>query len=362
MASVKDMFQGQIKDGEYKSNDLFKDNSLSPADTFNIFNDNGSIMVKQLNYPLDITKSKAKNNRSLSLFILKDIAYEAALEAANEGLKESGIDTSKGIIGAGIDAITNPSKIINGYMGAVNKFKTNFTSLENFKAEDYHCVINLPIPNNLTEDDSQSYDDAGFGSNSNLFSGIKSTYDTVTQGLDDVIQSGVQVANDGGRRNSRQIRQLPVLNPFTWKKFKGSQLKEFQFTFFFVPRSKAEAKEMMQIVYTLKKYSYGSKDKSAANYLKSQDSAEIQALGDMAGVASNFFISAPPKVLLKFNNPMLQKLINPGVCVITRIGTTYQEGQTPSMTWDGVPRFLELNLALSEYNVRFSEDFKNVKN
>ena len=223
---------------------------------------------------------------------------------------------------------------------------------EKLSSDDYHCVIQLPIPNNLTEDDSHSY----ANENGLMSDAFKKGYDDVfAKNIDQITQTGMQMMS--GRRTGRKfIPQIPILNPNTWKKFNGSELKSFKFTFFFVPRDKEEAQSMMQIIYTLKKYSYGSRngDMAAAAASKLTDSSAVQSLASAGG---KYFVSAPPKVLLKFTNPCLQKLVNPGVCVISSIGTTYNEGNAVGMTLDGAPRFIEINVGFDEYNVRFQEDF-----
>lgn len=354
------------------------------VDVISLYNEKSS-GVPRLEFPSDIAKNPIKANKSLSLYILKDAAYQNLVDAAVDGgkafLKTTGdglvdaagkfmdslsLDKSTGQAVAGVanataEAVASPFKGIIDALGKTGQKIANNLQIStgDLKSEDYHCAITLPIPNNLTEDDSHSYEESNGLSESlkdTIPGGLSNTIGKVYNAGDALLQQAAQVSMGANRRRSRQISQLPVLNPYTWKKFKGSTLKVFRFTFFFIPRSKEEAETIMQIVYTLKKYSYGSK--SPTQLTQDMSNKIFNERGQKtANVVSDFFISAPPKVLLEFKNPMLQKLLNPGVCVIESIGLTYNEGNTVGMTLDGVPRFIEMNLNLTEHNVRFQEDF-----
>lgn len=349
--------------------------------------------VPHLKFPHDITTDYRKQYKSINLYFLKDIAWNEIVKALGQGAKDSlntfinnaiktanlisdGQDTNKtsNIEAAGnavqslVEAGLNiPSSVGTGMVSAVrNLGSQSKISTKNLQPEDYLCVITLPIPNNLTEDDTQSYDNghggkdaakdfADFIPGSGMVSKAIETVGNTLNGAQGLGQTALANTLGAERRRSRQLAQLPILNPYTWKQFKGSNLKEFRFTFFFVPESQEEAEEIMRIVYTLKKYSYGSK--KAGDLQNTITELGNDNLKGAASAVNDFFVSAPPKVLLEFPNPILQKLINPGVCVITSIGTTYNEGTTVGMTADGLPRFIEIQLNLSEYNVRFQEDF-----
>lgn len=298
--------------------------------------------VPRLKFPADIDTNAAKAFKSMTLYILKDVSYTKLIEAATNAYNK-GKEEAKRV--KGNDELS-VKKIIDMFLGGavagLSSLSTDIKAAMTLKSEDFHCVITIPIPNNLTEDDQHSYEE-GSWDKSLLQSGVKAIHE-LSDNISHIGQTAAQFGQEGDRRKSKQLAQVPILNPFTWKKFQGSHLKTFRFTTFFVPRSAYEAEQIMKIVYTLKKYSYG-KQGALDTGIETLDKA------------SDFFVQAPPKFLLKFGNPMLQKLLNPGVCVLESIGITYNEGNSVGMTADGIPRFIEVNVALTEYNVRFQNDF-----
>lgn len=318
-------------------------------------NDNG---VTRLYFPSDIHQPH-KAYRSIDFYILKDVAYKGIIEQFTESAEK--IKTSAGdVVAAATTEGGDVGKAAKNLVATtVNEMKSVTAatykkvdmatlSPDNCKSENFHAVISLPIPNILTEEDNHSYDENNIETPEEVTGAFTKMTGAVGKYGDAMMQIGQQLVNPN-RRHSRSIRQLPVLNPFTWKKYKGSALKEFRFTFFLVPRTAAEAEQVMQIVYTLKKYSYGSKNNTEAGQILNNNTL------------NEFFISAPPKVLMKFPNNLVNKMVNPGVCVISAISATYQEGNTVGMTADGVPRFIELAITLLEFNQRFQEDFEAVK-
>lgn len=306
--------------------------------------------VPRLKFPADIESNAAKAFKSMTLYILKDVSYMELIKAATKAYDaaKGNDDNTKSLTGD--ESPSSISDIVEKFLDdAIVGLQTGSEYIKSkqnadtrtLKSSDFHCVITLPIPNNLTEDDTHSYEEGSW--EQSLLKPMTEAASALSDNLSNIGQTAAQFGNDVNRRSYKQLAQVPILNPFTWKKFKGSQLKTFRFTMFFVPRSAEEAEQIMKIVYTLKKYSYGSQGTSTGN-------AIIDKMTD-------FLISAPPKFLIKFKNPMLQKLLNPGVCVLESIGTTYNEGNTVGMTADGIPRYIEINVALTEYNVRFQSDF-----
>lgn len=300
--------------------------------------------VPKLYFPKDI-HADHKKYRSIDFYILKDIAYKNIVEQLSKSAKNVKNAATRGAKNLVNTAVTEMKSIAAATYKSVDMATL---TPDNCKSENFHAVISLPIPNVLTEEDNHSYDENNIETPEEVTGAFTKMTGTVGKYGDSLVQIGQQLVNPN-RRHSRSLRQLPVLNPFTWKKYKGSALKEFRFTFFLVPRNAEEAEQVMRIVYTLKKYSYGSKNNTEAAQLTSFNTI------------SEFFVSAPPKVLMKFPNNLVNKMVNPGVCVISSISATYQEGNTVGMTADGVPRFIELTIALLEFNQRFQEDFESIK-
>lgn len=332
--------------------------------------------IKLIKYPLNISKENDLERfyKTLNLYILKEHSYVQTLEKMTQNLIEGGKAFADGVTdslstlgtfltqkvpgeGDSEKTITLGDTVgkvvgnlaegtVTGMIKAKDGFRMKPFDTEKMLSEDFHAVFQLPIPNSLMENEAHNYSDGSF-ENAPIISAAYKAYGEFRGGMDNAVQAGFQMKNEGTgfKRTSQSMPQMPVLNPYLWQKYNGSGMKTFTFVFFFVPQSMQEAQNMMQIVYTLKKFSYPSK-----TIPNESDGKSLSGLDSM-------LITPPPKVLIKFNNPMLQKMINPGVCVIKNIGVTYQEGTTIGMTADGIPRFIELNLTLDEFNQRFQEDF-----
>lgn len=312
--------------------------------------------IKIIKYPNDIDTNPLKLNKSITFYILKNSKY---MDFANQMVKNLGGAAKtfgNGIVETASNVIDNVAKgeikeafkevgiggltTLNDSVGAVK----NGINPESYKADSFEAIIKLPIPNNIMDQDTHSYSDGRFENAGSLVKGIQDSYNS----LKDIGDSTIQTLAYVGDRNRQgtAIPQLPVLNPYLWQKYEGSSMKTFSFVFFFVPRTKEEANEMMKIVYLLKKFSY-------------PDMINFNLNGMNLDNLGSAFVEPPSKVLIKFNNPRLQKLINPGICVIESVTTTFNEGNTVGLTQDGVPRFIEVNLTIKEYNQRFKSDFEN---
>ena len=334
-------------------------------DTPTILNFTSENEVIRLGFPSEIDESQKP--KTLNLIILKQQSWEdlEKLQSAVMGLisendnratekskREKGnnpqdtktetkeenqlLKEVKELISKGVKSLDEILRQIS------NKFTNiDLSNPSNWSSSQVEAIIQLPIPNNMMEQEQHNYTGAKFD-DSKLVEGITTQYGELEKLINSGAQSASQMFNMN-RRTSRPMPQMPTLNPFLYQKYESSETKEYGFTFFLVPRSRQEAEQCMKISYLLKKYSYPRKTKLKL------DGSDVNL--------TDAFVVPPNKVLMKFNNPMLQKLISPGVCVIKSCQTTYNEGTTVGMTIDGIPRFIEIQLTLTEYNQKFQEDF-----
>ena len=316
-----------------------------------------------LRYPLQMDESQ--RYKTLRFYIIKQQSWddvqgsykrieEALLDKDSDlrksmsGIKEDVMSAASSLTeGQGFAAISNAAGAGVGTQEALNKLGEKMlgdylANPENYPKSAFENIIMLPIPNNLMESENHNYTGGKFD-DSKLIEGLTSSYGEIEKLINSAVQSGSQL--NSRRRQSVPAPQMPVLNPFLFQKYEGSETKEYGLVFFLVPRTLQEAEQCMKISYLLKKYSYPSRYDMTVNTSNGKRTAK------------SGFLLPPNKVLMKFNNPMLQKLINPGVCVIKSVQTTYNEGTTVGMTIDGVPRFIEINMTLTEYNQKFQEDF-----
>lgn len=276
---------------------------------------------------------------------IAEFANQAATTTANAVntlLDATGIDpdgeVGEAIKKAGEAAKAKGKTISQKMQELVNKFKS-----ENISSDAYDKILVLPIPNELSESDKQNYDDANVLGDDSTSEWIKDGFENDAKTLGELRNLGDAATQwkhqTGSTRNRKAavVGQLPLLNPHLWQRWKGSDVKSFEFTISFVPRNKKEAQTMCQMIYLLKKYSYGSTG---------------------SPIYDHSIMIAPPKVLITFPNPILQKMLNPGICVLTSVTTKYNEGNIVGMTYDGVPRAMEVQLEIKEYMQRFRSDFE----
>lgn len=338
------------KSNQFNKQDLAKSTSTETTNT-----------IKIIKYPHDIDTNPLKLNKSVTFYILKNSGY---VKYVNNVIAQTGEivnKVNKGISETAKNVVSSVSEgnwmeaAVTGFQGGLqtandmigilkNANPSNGSDAESYKKEDFEAVFKLPIPNNIMDQDSHSYSDGKFENAGAPVKGLMEGYNTIKDLGDSFLQTGAYIGDRD--RQKAAIPQLPVLNPYQWQKYEGSSMKTFSFVFFFVPRTKEEANEMMKIVYLLKKFSY-------------PDTVDLNVGEHTYKNLSSAFVEPPPKVLIKFNNPKLQKLINPGICVIESVTTTFNEGQTVGLTQDGVPRFIEVNLTIKEYNQRFRSDFES---
>ncbi len=338
------------KSNQFNKQDLAKSTSAETTNT-----------IKIIKYPHDIDTNPLKLNKSVTFYILKNVEYmkfaEKVVENSIQAVKRVGTglkDMASNVVeGVASGEYSNTLKnigtesigILNTAVGDILGKNGSTGSLpENYKKEAFEAIFKLPIPNNIMDQDSHSYSDGKFENTGAPVKAVMEGYNTIKDFGDSIVQTGAYIGDRN--RQAPAIPQLPVLNPYQWQKYEGSSMKTFSFVFFFVPRTKEEANEMMRIVYLLKKFSY-------------PDTVDFKIDKNEYKNLSSAFVEPPPKVLIKFNNPKLQKLINPGICVIESVTTTFNEGQTVGLTQDGVPRFIEVNLTIKEYNQRFRSDFES---
>lgn len=168
-------------------------------------------------------------------------------------------------------------------------------------------TLALPLPNQFR--DSQSHD---FSIGTGMIRSVidsSSTAKTFVDGLSKI------AANSSA--------QKILANPGYFQNYTGSNPRDFSFNFKLIPNSKQEAKDIQSIIITLKKYSSPSLD------------------GGAIMIAPHFF-------WFRFSNPILQDLTGIRPCIIKNIETNYAGSGILETTFDGMPKFIELNISISE--------------
>jgi hypothetical protein len=233
-----------------------------------------------------------------------------------------------------------------------------FTSPE-FAASSLGSV-SLYMPSSLQVSDNLSYDnvDTGLGGMLvNTFQNASSTTEflkTVAkespQLLDRVVSQKLVNASQerglvGGAAGQLLINRGEVVNPHTQMLFRAPMLRQFNFTFKLMPRSKAEAKEILKIVQFFRLAAYPDLGAS----IETGQGALNMATYKFPDVFEIKYLSAgrENKNMIKFARSYL-----------TAVSVTYNP-TSPTFFDDGMPSEIDLSLTFQETKALSRADIKN---
>jgi hypothetical protein len=259
---------------------------------------------------------------------------------------------------------TKPGKVLNTNFSLQQGSKTQTFSGPNKKIES---TIYLPIPQQLSDSTSVSWGDGGlnpveaFGvaATAGLMTGdttaveaLMSSNTLKTLGNEQFRKAviaalaGEAVGTLSGNVSGSQLVSRAtgqVFNPNLELLFEGVNIRSFPFSFEFFPRNQREAKEVMDIIRTLK---------IAMSARKTGDTGEI-------------FISAPRVFQLTYmkggnKHPFLNTFLP---MALTSVNLSYTGSNTYSTFHDGTPTHIRMDLTFKELNPVYAEDYdeKNAK-
>lgn len=181
-------------------------------------------------------------------------------------------------------------------------------------------AVCLPLPNELM--DSQSH-------NWQLDKGILS--DVLGTAVDRMnvkgVGAGKLIAEAGAAFGFRK----PLVDPGMFQNYSGSNPRGFSFSFDFIPNNHEEALSIMNIILNLKKFSLPR------------------------SIIGGVSLLAPFTFEIEIGNDWMKKLINMNDVVMTEIGVNYGADGNMQLFSNGVPKFIQLNMAFSERSLVTSE-------
>jgi len=247
-------------------------------------------------------KDKAYENKLMYITVYKSKSPAQIAEIIKEGMQR----TTKQIV----DGVSAAVK------GDISQLLRIQDQVKEFKGEPKMSVV-LPMPTQFQDAQDHSYNtDTGF---------IKDMVDNTGVGgtIDKTI--GKIAANT----NSQKI----LANPGFFQNYTGSAPRQFNFTFYLIPNNADEAEDVKKIILLLKKYSSPS-------------------------LHNNAIMIAPHFFLFQFSNETLQKLTGIRPCVVTNVSTNYAHSGVLETTFDGMPKGIELTIAISELRTITAEQWE----
>lgn len=246
--------------------------------------------------------------------------------------------------------------------------------------EKTKAILNLPVPNSVTDQNATSW--KGSELTSLAAAGMKAGRDAVTAAnlealsadaagtfgqVASSVQSSAQKGLAGLDANTRTILRDyfiaqavnvfganisgseltsrvsgQVLNPNLELLFQGVQLRQFQFGFEMAPRSRAEAREIKNILNTLKK--------------------SMAPKTSTAGSSRGIFIKSPDVYRLEFKKGARKHpfLFTMKTCALIGMSVDYTGAGSYETYEDGTPAIINLALNFQELNPVYAEDYNNV--
>jgi hypothetical protein len=228
-----------------------------------------------------------------------------------------------------------------------------------FKASILGSVC-LYMPSGLQVNDNLSYDNADTGVGGMLVNSYQGS-SSAGEFLGNVAKSAPQLGDRfisqklaetsqskglaGGIAGQILINRGEVVNPHTQMLFRSPQLRQFNFTFKMMPRSEAEAKEIVNIVRFFRLAAYPSTGQG-----------ERSSEGGSLNMASYIF---PDVFEIKYltNNRPNTNMIKYARAYITAVNVTYNP-TSPSFFANGMPSEIDLSLTFQETKALSREDIQ----
>lgn len=174
----------------------------------------------------------------------------------------------------------------------------------------------LPLPNELSDSQSHQWESStGFigdklGSLANTSIGFKGIKGNVNAALG-------ELASSTGTRK-------PLIDPGYFQDYKGSNPREFTFSWELVPNNQEEAENIILILYNLKKYTLPTSTINGISLL------------------------SPYLFDLEIGNPIINNVINMNNVVCKNMTINYSAEGSLQFFADGIPKYMKLEMSFAE--------------
>jgi hypothetical protein len=214
--------------------------------------------------------------------------------------------------------------------------------------------VSLYMPAGLQVNDNLSYDnvDTGLGGMAvNSYQNSASAGQFLKQVASDLPEVGDRYVSQmlatasqekglvGGAAGQLLINRGEVVNPHTQMLFRSPALRQFNFSFKLMPRTRAEAKEIISIIRFFREAAYPSLSNGT-------ESSETEGKNKSLDMATYQF---PDVFDIQYltNNKVNKNLIKYGRAYITAVSVNYNQ-TSPTFLEDGMPSEIDLSLTFQE--------------
>lgn len=187
------------------------------------------------------------------------------------------------------------------------------------QADPIYAVC-LPLPNELLDSQSHRWE-METGIVGQLAGGM----------IDKISYGGISASKVLAEASMSFGFRKPMVDPGMFQNYGGSAPRNFNFSFDLIPNNSNEAESIMNIILNLKKFSLPR------------------------SIVSGVSLLAPFIFEIEIGNDKMRKLINMNDVVMTEIGVNYGADGNMQFFSNGIPKFIQLNLAFAERSVVTSE-------
>ena len=182
----------------------------------------------------------------------------------------------------------------------------------------YACA--LPLPNELLDSQSHRWE---------METGILGNL--IGSNVDNLSVKGVGASKVLAEASMSFGFRKPMVDPGMFQNYGGSAPRNFNFSFDLIPNNHQEAESIMNIILNLKKFSLPR------------------------SIVGGVSLLAPFLFEIEIGNEKMRKLINMNDVVMTEIGVNYGADGNMQFFSNGMPKFIQLNLAFAERSVVTAE-------
>ena len=279
-------------------------------------------------------------------------------------------------------------------------YDTKNNTFQGDGSEEARCLITLPMPNNLQDDQRHNWSETDYMSaltNVVSFGGTEAAPSTNAPAHSSGSGMGLRFNILGKINEIASVAsdalgvRKPMLNPGYFQNYTGSGLRNFNFSYDFIPKNSDEALQITKIVQAFKQYSSPQKglhwDSSDEKQLQMNiDDAEYEATlqagmdyesqkyGSASGdrldktlhyggkawdyVNKNFspFQMSPYVWHIVMFNDRVRELSQIYTCACTDVSVQYSNGKYDTFE-DGMPKIISLSLSFAEMDLQFYDKY-----
>lgn len=251
--------------------------------------------------------------RSMKIIVKENATFDGNKEEFKKALDKKSAEVTE-IINNSANLWKSGKKVSDINTTNIDKTTKRITNADPI----YACA--LPLPNELLDSQSHRWE---------MENGIVGQL--IGAPIDKLSVKGISAGKVLAEASMSFGFRKPLVDPGMFQNYGGSAPRNFNFSFDLIPNNHEEAQSIMNIILNLKKFSLPR------------------------SIVSGVSLLAPFIFEIEIGNENMRKLINMNDVVMTEIGVNYGADGNMQFFSNGMPKFIQLNLAFAERSVVTAE-------